>query len=57
MLELIQPVYTFVGMQFNTKTINLQRYPKTTNRSLRPWSAADELLLSKALELGLEKRK
>ncbi len=57
MLELIQPVYTFVGMQFNTKTINLQRYPKTNNRSLRPWSAADELLLSKALELGLEKKK
>lgn len=53
----MQLLYTFEGMQFNTKTINLQRYPKTTNRSLRPWSAADELLLSEALELGLEKKK
>ena len=43
-------------MQFNNKTINLQRYPKTANRSLRPWSAADELLLSKALESGLEEK-
>ena len=43
-------------MQFNGKTINLQRYPKTTNRSLRPWSAADELLLAEASKIGLDDR-
>ena len=43
-------------MRFNGKTINLQRYPNTANRSLRPWSAADELLLETALGLGLEKK-
>jgi 23S rRNA (guanine1835-N2)-methyltransferase len=43
-------------MQFNHKTINLQRYPNTTNRSLRPWSAADELLLNTAYNLGLDKK-
>ncbi|MDA8886060.1 methyltransferase [Bacteroidia bacterium] len=41
-------------MQYNNKTINLQRYPNTTNRSLRPWSAADELLLFEAQKIGLE---
>jgi 16S rRNA G1207 methylase RsmC len=44
-------------MQFHNKTINLQRYPKTTNRSLRPWSAADELLLAQAMQFGFEKKK
>ena len=43
-------------MQFNSKNFNLQRYPKTTNRSLRPWSAADELLLAQAHSLGFEKK-
>jgi len=43
-------------MQFNGKTINLQRYPKSSNRSLRPWSAADELLLAEAMDLGLENK-
>jgi 16S rRNA G1207 methylase RsmC len=43
-------------MQFNSKNFNLQRYPKTTNRSLRPWSAADELLLAQAHSLGLDKK-
>jgi 16S rRNA G1207 methylase RsmC len=32
-------------MQFNTKSFKLERYPKTNNKSLQPWSAADELLL------------
>ncbi|MFT4827272.1 MAG: hypothetical protein ACI96L_000559, partial [Paracoccaceae bacterium] len=36
-------------MRFNNKTINLQRYPNTANRSLRAWSAADELILETAL--------
>ena len=45
---------TFAPMQFQNRTINLQRYPKTTNRSLRPWSAADELLIAEASSLGLE---
>ena len=44
-------------MQFHNKTINLQRYPKSTNRSLRPWSAADELLLAQAQNFGFEKKK
>lgn len=43
-------------MQFQNKTINLQRYPKSTNRSLRPWSAADELLLAQAQIMGLDKK-
>jgi 23S rRNA (guanine1835-N2)-methyltransferase len=43
-------------MQFDHKTINLQRFPKTGNKSLRPWSAADELLLKTALTLGLDKK-
>ncbi len=43
-------------MQFNGKTINLQRYPKTTNRSLRPWSAADELLLGEGQKIGFDKK-
>ncbi|MDA8929869.1 methyltransferase [Bacteroidia bacterium] len=43
-------------MQFQNKTINLQRYPQTTNRSLRPWSAADELLLAHSSEFELEKK-
>ena len=43
-------------MRFNHKTINLQRYPNTANRSLRAWSAADELILETALGLGLEKK-
>jgi len=41
-------------MQFQNRTINLQRYPKTTNRSLRPWSAADELLLAEASKIGID---
>lgn len=32
-------------MIFNNQTWILQRYPNTTNKSLQPWSAADELLL------------
>ena len=43
-------------MQFDHKTINLQRFPKTGNKSLRPWSAADELLLKTAITLGLDKK-
>lgn len=30
----------------NDQTFEFHRYPPTSNRSLRPWSAADELLLS-----------
>ncbi|PCJ65198.1 MAG: hypothetical protein COA58_10055 [Bacteroidetes bacterium] len=44
-------------MQFNNKTYNLQRYPNTVNRSLRPWSAADELLLNNANSIGLDNQK
>lgn len=44
-------------MQFQNRSINLQRYPKTTNRSLRPWSAADELLLSEGSKEGFERKK
>ena len=33
------------------------RYPNTTDRSLRPWSAADELLLEQVLGLNLSEKK
>ncbi|MBT8326665.1 MAG: methyltransferase [Bacteroidia bacterium] len=42
-------------MQFKDKSWQLQRYPKTTNNSLKAWSAADELLLSEAKELDGKK--
>lgn len=48
---------TFAPMQFQNRTINLQRYPKSTNRSLRPWSAADELLLAEGQNFGFDKKK
>ncbi|MDG1719830.1 MAG: methyltransferase [Bacteroidia bacterium] len=33
-------------MQFDQKKWNLERYPKTRNKSLRAWSAIDELFLT-----------
>ena len=44
-------------MQFNQRNWLLQRYPNTKNRSLRPWSAADELLLAHLEELPLGRLK
>jgi 16S rRNA G1207 methylase RsmC len=35
---------------FEGKTYSFSRYPKTTNRSLRAWSAADEYLISHIFE-------
>lgn len=35
---------------FKGKTFSFSRYPKTTNRSLRAWSAADEYLISHLIE-------
>lgn len=32
--------------EYKSKTYQIERYPKTSDRSLKPWSAADELLLS-----------
>jgi 23S rRNA (guanine1835-N2)-methyltransferase len=43
-------------MQFNNKTWKLERYPKTTNNSLKAWNAADELILSTATELGFKNK-
>ena len=43
-------------MQFNGRIVNLQRYPKSSNRSLRAWSAADELMLSEGQKIGLENK-
>ncbi|MFK7774353.1 MAG: methyltransferase [Saprospiraceae bacterium] len=39
----------------NKKKYSINRYPKTSNRSLQAWSAADEYLLSKFDSLNLEK--
>jgi len=44
-------------MQFNQRNWLLQRYPNTKNRSLRPWNAADELLLAHLEELPLGRLK
>ncbi|MGB0850670.1 MAG: class I SAM-dependent methyltransferase, partial [Bacteroidia bacterium] len=44
-------------MNFNNKNWPLQRFPKTNNRSLRAWSAADELLLSLGQNEGFENKK
>ena len=30
---------------FNNKTIDIQRFPKTKNATLRPWNASDELIV------------
>lgn len=35
---------------FEGKTYSFSRYPETTNRSLRAWSAADEFLISHLIE-------
>lgn len=43
-------------MNFNNKNWPLQRFPKTNNRSLRAWSAADELLLSLGQNEGYENK-
>ncbi len=43
-------------MQFNNKNWKLERYPKTSNNSLKPYSAADELLLQHGLYLGYENK-
>ena len=44
-------------MQFNNKSWKLQRYPNTTNKSLQPWSAADELLLDTGKVLFVANKK
>jgi len=44
-------------MQFNQKKWDLERYPKTKNKSLRAWSAIDELILSEINRYQLHKKK
>ncbi len=34
---------------FQYKTFDIKRYPPTTNKTLLPWSAADEMMISKVL--------
>lgn len=41
-------------MQFNETDFHIRRYPNTNNRSLKPWNAADELLISTAQEMELQ---
>jgi hypothetical protein len=44
-------------MQFNQKKWDLERYPKTKNKSLRAWSAIDELILSEINQYQLHEKK
>ena len=44
-------------MQFDQKKWDLERYPKTRNKSLRAWSAIDELILSKVNQFELHEKK
>ena len=44
-------------MQFDQKKWDLERYPKTRNKSLRAWSAIDELILSKVDQYELHAKK
>ncbi len=37
---------------YNEKELDIKRYPATTNRSLQPWSAADELMLTLLKEVS-----
>ncbi len=39
------------NFKFQDKSFSFSRYPKTDNRSLRAWSAADEYLINSATEL------
>lgn len=43
-------------MYFQNKKYKLERYPKTSNKSLKAWNAADELLLSAINEADLINR-
>jgi len=40
-----------VDYQYQDKTYHFKRYPKTANRSLQAWNAADELMLSHVHQL------
>ena len=44
-------------MEFNQKKWELERYPKTKNRSLRAWSAIDELILAETEKYNKESKK
>ena len=44
-------------MEFNQKKWELERYPKTKNRSLRAWSAIDELILAETEKYDKESKK
>ncbi len=44
-------------VEYQHKTFTIQRYPKTGNRSLRAWSAADEFLLDVLADENIQKRK
>ena len=46
--------YIIMKYNFNDKTLNILRYPSTTNKSLQPWNAADEYLLNYWEENKLE---
>tara|TARA_R110002096_G_scaffold86990_3_gene199780 strand:- start:3904 stop:4995 length:1092 start_codon:yes stop_codon:yes gene_type:complete len=39
---------------YNEKELEIKRYPATTNRSLQPWAAADELMLTILAETSPE---
>lgn len=43
-----------IEFSFKNKEYKIERYPKTENRSLKSWNAADELLLQHVEELVLE---
>ena len=43
-------------MEFNQKKWNLERYPKTKNKSLRAWSAVDEFILSEIKKFEWESK-
>jgi len=43
-----------IEFSFKNKAYQIERYPKTENRSLKSWNAADELLLQHVEELVLE---
>ena len=42
---------------YNEREFDIKRYPATTNRSLQPWNAADELMLTQLEEHGYTDKK
>ena len=42
---------------FKTNSFQIERYPETSNRSLKPWSAADEYLLKYVQNIDLSDKK